>query len=192
MAATFASTGPRTRMGGSTRQVDESLFGSAKGASLAKGGTRRSSDVAIVSASQLKSVLAPAAHAAVVRETDLERIRASAQIKTWDDEKRELRSAAEALAAKKAKANARKAYMLQKEEERKKNVPLTDLERADLEKREVVLSNAALKLAEGLDDVKQVRAARRAPRPRRAVRRAAEPLRRVRPAACARAPPPRR
>jgi hypothetical protein len=34
---------------------------------------------------------------------------------------------------------------------------MSDIERADAGKRQVVLTNAAIKLAEGLDDVKQVR-----------------------------------
>eukprot|EP00304_Pavlova_gyrans_P000563 CAMPEP_0206041924 /NCGR_PEP_ID=MMETSP1466-20131121/6247_1 /ASSEMBLY_ACC=CAM_ASM_001126 /TAXON_ID=44452 /ORGANISM="Pavlova gyrans, Strain CCMP608" /LENGTH=502 /DNA_ID=CAMNT_0053416629 /DNA_START=204 /DNA_END=1712 /DNA_ORIENTATION=+ len=133
-------------------QVDESLFASGD---AAKARTR--GDVAVVTQAQLAAALPVGrANAAVLSATDIERMRAGSRIKTWEEEKEEMRRAAEALAAKKAKANYRKQYMLAKEEERKKNVPLTDLEKADLAKREVVLSDAAIKLAEGLDDVKQM------------------------------------
>lgn len=142
----------RSRGGG---RVDESLF-----AASAARPTAKSSGVSIVTRAQLAAALGPVggatASAAVLAATDVERMRASARVKTWEDEKHELRSAAEALAARKQKANERKAHMLRAEEERKKNVPLTDLQKADLVKRASVLTNAALKLSEGVDDVKQM------------------------------------
>mmetsp|Transcript_44288 Transcript_44288/g.103874 ORF Transcript_44288/g.103874 Transcript_44288/m.103874 type:complete len:508 (-) Transcript_44288:497-2020(-) len=128
--------------------VDESLFGSQTAKARATQG------VSIVSKSMLASALGNTA--AVLAATDVDRMRASSQIKGWDEEREAMRLAAETLAERKAKANARKEYMIKQEEERKRNVPLTDLEKADIIKRGAMLSNAALHLAEGIDDVKQM------------------------------------
>lgn len=135
-------------------KVDESLFASSRAKPAANSG------MAIVTKAQLAAALGPVgdvtASAAVLAATDVERMRASSRIKSWDDEREEMRATAEAIALRKSKANERKAYMLKQEEERKKNVPLTDLQKADLMKRASILTNAALQLAEGLDDVKQM------------------------------------
>mmetsp|Transcript_4767 Transcript_4767/g.13211 ORF Transcript_4767/g.13211 Transcript_4767/m.13211 type:complete len:505 (-) Transcript_4767:289-1803(-) len=153
--ASRVATGTKYKSKG-TSAVDESLF-NTKGSSATKPRATRG-DMAIVTQKQLATGALPVsrANAAVLAHSDVERMKAGATIKTWEQEKEEMRAAAEALAQKKAKANARKEYMLKMEEERKKNVPLTDLEKADLAKREVTLSDAAIKLAEGLDDVKQM------------------------------------
>jgi len=155
-AQTVASQQHRNgyKAGGSTRKstkVDETLFGSS--------GKPTAGGVSVISSAQMKSIqglvgTAPALDSITV--TDLQRMKDTASGELERRQAAAQQAAGAEKQAKLAKAKARKAHMAELEEQRKREVPPTEIEQQHMKEKAAVMSNAELQLSEELDDVKKM------------------------------------
>lgn len=155
-AQTVASRSHRAayKPGGSTKKtaVDESRLGN----SAASGSMR---DVAVLSSSQMKSIqglVGNTLEQSVLSTVELQRMKDTA---SGEIERREAAAKQASQAAKAEqleKAQARKARMRELEVQRKKEVPLSDIEQAKAEEKAAKLTSAEMQLSEELDDVKKM------------------------------------
>jgi len=154
-AQTVASQQHRSgyKVGNATRKstmVDETLFGGS--------GKPTAGGMSVISSAQMKSIqgLVGTAPPDSITMTDLQRMRDTA---SGELERRAQAAQAAAGAdkqAKLAKAKARKAHMAELEEQRKRDVPPSEIAQMKMKEKAAVMSNAELQLSEELDDVKKM------------------------------------